>query len=70
MSESTEVETLQPPRVEPERFGPGDPPSVLAGVGPFLAAAQAQNAARGGNRGGGGGMGNFTIPGLEGFDNP
>lgn len=43
---------------------------ILAGVGPFIAAAQAQAAAqggRGGNRGGGG-QGAFTIPGLDGFD--
>ena len=40
---------------------------VLAGVGPFLTAAQAQ-AAQGGRRGGQGGQGGFSIPGLDGFD--
>ena len=38
---------------------------VLAGVGPFLAAAQAQGAAQGGR---GGVQGGFSIPGLDGFD--
>jgi hypothetical protein len=41
---------------------------VLAGVGPFLAAAQAQAAAAGGGRRGG--SVDLAIPGLEGFDNP
>ena len=40
---------------------------ILAGVGPFIAAAQAQ-AARQGGRGGRGGQDAFTIPGLDGFD--
>ena len=40
---------------------------ILAGVGPFIAAAQAQ-AARQGVRGGRGGQDAFTIPGLDGFD--
>lgn len=40
---------------------------LLAGVGPFLQAAQMQAAAAGGRRGGAGGQ-NFTIPGLDGFD--
>ena len=40
---------------------------VLAGVGPFIAAAQAQAAMQGG-RGGRGGQDAFTIPGLDGFD--
>lgn len=43
---------------------------LLAGVEPFLRAAQMQAAAAGGRRNGGGGQGSFTIPGLEGFDNP
>ncbi|MEW6362739.1 MAG: hypothetical protein AB1477_11580 [Acidobacteriota bacterium] len=38
---------------------------VLAGVGPLLAVAQAQTQGRGGRNGG---VGGFTIPGLEGFD--
>lgn len=38
---------------------------LLAGVGPFLQAAQMQAAAAGGRRGGGQ---TFTIPGLDGFD--
>lgn len=38
---------------------------VLAGVGPFLAVAQAQAAAGRGGRGQGGG---YSIPGLDGFD--
>jgi hypothetical protein len=43
---------------------------LLAGVEPFVRAAQAQNA--GGGRGGRGGgqSGGFTIPGLDGFDFP
>ena len=42
---------------------------LLAGVGPFLQAAQMQAAAQGGrNRGGAGGQQTFTIPGLDGFD--
>jgi len=39
---------------------------LLAGVGPFLQAAQMQAAAAGGRRGGAGQS--FTIPGLDGFD--
>jgi hypothetical protein len=39
---------------------------ILAGVGPFLTAAQAQAAAQGGR--GRGGQGGFSIPGLDGFD--
>ena len=40
---------------------------LLAGVGPFITAAQ--SAGRGGRRGGNGdGQGGFTIPGLEDFD--
>ncbi len=39
---------------------------LLAGVGPFLQAAQAQAAAQGGRRGAGGQS--FSIPGLDGFD--
>ena len=39
---------------------------VLAGVGPFITAAQAQ-AGQGGRRNGGG-QGGFSIPGLDGFD--
>ncbi|MGQ0540997.1 MAG: hypothetical protein ACT4O9_04000 [Blastocatellia bacterium] len=43
---------------------------LLAGVEPFVRAAQAQTAA-GGQRGGGrGGQGGFSIPGLDGFDFP
>lgn len=38
---------------------------VLAGVGPLLAIAQTQGQGRGGRQGG---LGGFTIPGLEGFD--
>ena len=41
---------------------------VLAGVGPFLAAAQAQAARQGGRGGRGGSQDAFTIPGLDGFD--
>lgn len=42
---------------------------LLAGVGPFLQAAQMQAAAQGGRgRGGAGGGQTFTIPGLDGFD--
>jgi hypothetical protein len=42
---------------------------LLAGVEPFLRAAQAANA--GGRRGGGNsGQGDFTIPGLDGFGGP
>ena len=41
---------------------------ILAGVGPFIAAAQAQAARQGGRGGRGGGQGEFTIPGLDGFD--
>ncbi len=44
---------------------------LLAGVEPFLRAAQANVAAAGSGRGGRGGQsGGFSIPGLEGFDNP
>lgn len=43
---------------------------LLAGVGPFIRAAQMQAAAAGGRGNSGGGQGSFTIPGLEGFDNP
>jgi hypothetical protein len=39
---------------------------VLAGVGPFLTAAQAQAAAQGGR--GRSGQAGFSIPGLDGFD--
>ena len=39
---------------------------VLAGVGPFLMAAQAQAAAGRGGRGGQ--QGGYSIPGLDGFD--
>lgn len=42
---------------------------LLAGVEPFLRAAQAQAAGGRGGRGGGQGT-TFTIPGLDGFDNP
>lgn len=42
---------------------------LLAGVEPFVRAAQAQTAA-GGPRGGRGGQGGFSIPGLDGFDFP
>ena len=41
---------------------------ILAGVGPFIAAAQAQAARQGGRGGRGGGQDAFTIPGLDGFD--
>jgi hypothetical protein len=41
---------------------------LLAGVEPFLRAAQANGG--GGQRGGRGGTGDFNIPGLEGFGNP
>lgn len=41
---------------------------VLAGVGPFITAAQAQAAAQGGRGGRGGAQGGFSIPGLDGFD--
>lgn len=41
---------------------------LLAGVGPFLQAAQMQAAAQGGRGRGGAGGQNFTIPGLDGFD--
>jgi len=40
---------------------------LLAGVEPFIRAAQASGAAAGGQRGG---QGDFNIPGLEGFGNP
>lgn len=40
---------------------------LLAGVEPFIRAAQASGASFGGQRGG---QGDFTIPGLEGFGNP
>ncbi|MEP6849017.1 MAG: hypothetical protein ABI999_09180 [Acidobacteriota bacterium] len=39
---------------------------LLAGVEPFLRAAQAS----GGRQGGSGGLGNFNIPGLDGFGTP
>ena len=39
---------------------------VLAGVGPFIAAAQMQAASQGGR--GGAGQTGFSIPGLDGFD--
>jgi len=42
---------------------------LLAGVGPFLAAAQMQAAAQGGRGRGGAGGQSFSIPGLDGFDN-
>ncbi|MEO6465731.1 MAG: hypothetical protein ABIP00_09245 [Pyrinomonadaceae bacterium] len=41
---------------------------LLAGVGPFLQAAQMQAAAQGGRARGGAGGQTFTIPGLDGFD--
>lgn len=41
---------------------------LLAGVGPFLQAAQMQAAAQGGRGRGGAGGQTFTIPGLDGFD--
>jgi len=40
---------------------------LLAGVEPFIRAAQASGATGGGQRGG---QGDFNIPGLEGFGNP
>ncbi|MEQ1765622.1 MAG: hypothetical protein ABL984_21015, partial [Pyrinomonadaceae bacterium] len=40
---------------------------LLAGVGPFLQAAQMQAAAQGGRGRGAGGQ-SFSIPGLDGFD--
>lgn len=43
---------------------------LLAGVEPFVRAAQMQQAAAGGRGRGGAGLGNFTIPGLDGFDFP
>ncbi|QYO67038.1 hypothetical protein [Leptolyngbya sp. 7M] len=43
---------------------------LLAGVEPFVRAAQMQQAASGGRGRGGAGLGNFTIPGLDGFDFP
>lgn len=42
---------------------------LLAGVGPFLQAAQMQAAAQGGRGRGGAGGQSFSIPGLDGFDN-
>lgn len=42
---------------------------LLAGVGPFLQAAQMQAAAQGGRGRGGMGGQSFSIPGLDGFDN-
>ena len=42
---------------------------LLAGVEPFVRAAQAQNTS-GGRGGRGGQSGGFTIPGLDGFDFP
>ena len=41
---------------------------LLAGVGPFLQAAQMQAAAQGGRGRGGAGGQTFSIPGLDGFD--
>jgi hypothetical protein len=43
---------------------------LLAGVEPFLKAAQASGANNGGGQRGGGGQGNFNIPGLDGIDFP
>jgi hypothetical protein len=42
---------------------------LLAGVGPFLQAAQMQAAAQGGRGRSGAGGQTFSIPGLDGFDN-
>jgi hypothetical protein len=41
---------------------------LLAGVEPFIRAAQASGGPRG--QGQGGGQGSFNIPGLDGFDVP
>jgi hypothetical protein len=43
---------------------------LLAGVEPFLKAAQASGGNNGGGQRGGGGQGNFNIPGLDGIDFP